>query len=322
MFRAASTLFALFALCLSPVGSAMASEPTAGVEAEDPVAPGEIVDRSFTNSAGIRPYQVYVPTSGGASKPLMIWLHGCGGPDPLEKGHALVKVAEEMGFSIAFPIEPASANPLECWNWFLGVNQRRGSGEASIIAGITTSLRDELGSDPSRIYVGGYSAGGAMTTILGAAYPDLYAAIAPSAGAPYKIFDVDGSMAYAEMGARARPMPVFMLQGLTDGVSNYLVGRANLRQWLGTNDYADDGRRNYSVSRLPSSVEPRVINTDVPLPVSIEHYRSDGCAITDFVTSPYEHLLNGALFYYDSGLELQRTMMGFLLDHRLGGACG
>ena len=43
------------------------------------------------------------------------------------------------------------------------------------------------------------------------------------------------------------------------------------------------------------------------------------------LTSPAEHVVNGALFYFDTGLGLQRLMMDFLLAHRLGGAhrgCG
>jgi poly(hydroxyalkanoate) depolymerase family esterase len=317
MRRIVRALAVVLALCLLPVAAAQAAD------AAPP--PGQVVQRSYTNSAGTRLYDVYVPSTGAAGKPLMIWLHGCGGSVTVQSGHALAEVAEELGFTVAFPIEPASANLLQCWNWLTDANQHRDAGEPSIIAGITTSLRDELGSDPSRVYIGGYSAGGAMTTVMGATYPDLYAAIAPSAGAPYKVLDVAGLLAYQEMGPRARPLPVFMLQGLTDEISNYVLGRANILQWLGTDDYADDGTLNLSVSRLPAGIEPTVIQTDIALPVVIEHYRSGGCAIADFLTSPYEHGLNSDLFTFDEGLELQRTMMNFLFAHHLGGpgqACG
>jgi poly(hydroxyalkanoate) depolymerase family esterase len=310
-------LATLCALTLIPAAAAGADTPAP--------QPGQVVQRTYTNAAGTRAYDLYVPPGGTAGKPLMIWLHGCGGPDPLQAGHALTKVAQEKGFAVAFPIQPASANALQCWNWSSAAGQHRGAGEPSIIAGITTSLRDELGSDASRIYIGGYSAGGAMTTVMGAAYPDLYAAISPSAGAPYAIFDLSGQKAYQEMGSRARPVPAFILQGLTDELSNYLVGRANIAQWLGTDDYADDSTLNYSVPRLPSSLELKLVQTSLLLPVVIEHYRAGGCELAQFLTSPYEHLINGALFYYDQGLALQRLMMDFLLSHRLGGphhGCG
>jgi len=170
-----------------------------------------------------------------------------------------------------------------------------------------------------------------MTTVMGATYPDLYAAIAPSAGAPYAVFDASGQRAYQEMGPRARPVPAFILQGALDEISNYVVvGRANMLQGLGTDDYADDGSANFSVSRLPSGTELSVLKTDVPLPLVGEHYTAHGCDLGRFLSSPYEHLINGALFYFDSGLGcqdvgLQRLLMGFLLAHRVGGVhqgCG
>jgi poly(hydroxyalkanoate) depolymerase family esterase len=236
----------------------------------------------------------------------------------MQAGHALAAVAEQDGFALAYPVQDQSANVGYCWNWFQAVDNRRGSGEASILAGITSSLVQELGSDPSRVYVGGYSAGGAMSTVMGAAYPDLYAAIAPSAGAPYDS-DVSGRQAYTEMGPRARPVPAWLLQGLTDEISNYAIGRTNILQWLGTDDRADDGTANGSVSSLPSSIEPRVVQTGLgPLPLAIEHYSVRGCELGRFVTSPLEHVLNGLLISTDFGLNLERMMLDFLLAHRLG----
>jgi poly(hydroxyalkanoate) depolymerase family esterase len=237
----------------------------------------------------------------------------------------LAKVAEERGFALAYPVQSASANPLSCWNWSGQGHLHRGAGEASIIAGITTSLVGELGSDAARVYVGGYSAGGAMSTVMGATYPDVYAAIAPSSGGPYAISDITGQQAYAEMGPRARPMPAFIVQGLLDELSNYVFGRFNLLQWLGTDDYADDGASNNTVSRLPSGGGLKLPGPGLPIPLVLEDYRSRGCHLAQFVTSPMEHLINGYLISADLGIGLQRLMMSFLLAHRLGGptqGCG
>lgn len=288
-------------------------------------ATGQIERRSYMNSAGTRSYVLYKPSTGSAGKPLMIWLHGCTILTPVKAGRALARVAEEKGFAVAFPLQGFANHPGLCWNWFNPAHNHRGVGEASIIAGITTSLISELGSDPSRVYIGGYSAGGAMSTVMGAAYPDIYAAIAPSAGAPYSVIDASGALTYAEMGPRARPVPAFVFRGVTDEISVHLIGRANILSWLGADDYADDRVLNFSVPRTPSSVELRVIETKIRLPLTIEHYVSNGCEVGQFLTSPYEHLLNGALFYFDFGIELQRLMMDFLLSKRLGGpqvGCG
>jgi poly(hydroxyalkanoate) depolymerase family esterase len=292
----------------------MASQPATAAEAP---TPGQVVERSYTNAAGTRTYHLYVPPSGASGKPLMIWLHGCGGPLTMEEGHALAKVAEERDFALAYPVQDPAANAASCWNWFQAGHIHRGQGEASIIAGITTSLIDELDIDSSRVYVGGYSAGGAMTTVMGATYPDLYAAISPQAGSPYN-FDT-GNKAYAEMGERARPMPAWILQGVADEISNYGVGRINLLQWLNTDDLADDGESNDSVSKTPTTVEPATFATGAgPLPVTVEQYVEEGCEIARFITSPHEHLVNGYLISEDAGLDLQRSMMDFLLAHRMG----
>ena len=60
-----------------------------------------MVQRTHTNSAGTRTYFLYVPTGGAAGKPLMVWLHGCGGPLTMQAGHALAALAEQDGFALA-----------------------------------------------------------------------------------------------------------------------------------------------------------------------------------------------------------------------------
>jgi poly(hydroxyalkanoate) depolymerase family esterase len=191
---------------------------------------------SLSNKWGSRNYKLYIPSGRvGQIMPLVIMLHGCTqSPDDFAAGTRMNQLAEELGFIVVYPAQPQSANASKCWNWFNINDQQRDKGEPSIIADITRKVIQDFPVDDRRVYVAGLSAGGAAAAIMGAAYPDLYAAIGVhsglACGAAKNIIAAMGAM---RKGCVSSPhvrrnsgavMPVIVFHGDRDKTVNPING--------------------------------------------------------------------------------------------------
>ena len=190
----------------NPLTRGMAGMPGTKVGAASSVSVPDgarFVDGSYTNGAGTRSYKLYVPSGyTGRAVPLVVMLHGCTqDPDDFATGTRMNELAEEHTFLVAYPAQSGNANMQKCWNWFQAADQQRGRGEPSIIAGITKQVVDEYEIAEDRVYVAGMSAGGAMAAILGATYPDLYAAVGVHSGlAPGSAHDMSSAFTAMRQG--------------------------------------------------------------------------------------------------------------------------
>jgi len=185
---------------------------------------GGFIDGSHTNAAGRRDFKLYVPGSHtGKAAPLVVMLHGCAqSPEDFANGTQMNVLAEEIGCLVLYPAQSQGANPSRCWNWFNAVDQRRDEGEPSIIAGMTRAVMDDYAIDADQVYVAGLSAGGAMATIMGTLYPDLYAAVGVHSGLPFaSANDLSSALAamkgdFRRARASERPLPIIVFHGDRD----------------------------------------------------------------------------------------------------------
>lgn len=118
--------------------------------------------------------------------PLVVVLHGCTqNAAGYDRGSGWSTLAERFGFALLFPEQTRANNANGCFNWFSPEDTRRDGGEACSISQMIAAMIARHGIDPARVFVTGLSAGGAMTSVMLATYPELFAGGAIIAGLPY-----------------------------------------------------------------------------------------------------------------------------------------
>ncbi|WP_296520571.1 PHB depolymerase family esterase [Rhodoplanes sp.] len=127
----------------------------------------------------------YVPRN--PQRALVVVLHGCTQTAAsYDLGAGWSTLADRYGFMLLLPEQRAENNPKTCFNWFRENDITRGQGEAASIRQMITTMAIEHDVDPRRVFITGLSAGGGMTAVMLATYPEVFAAGAIIAGLPYR----------------------------------------------------------------------------------------------------------------------------------------
>ncbi|GAA0453632.1 extracellular catalytic domain type 1 short-chain-length polyhydroxyalkanoate depolymerase [Streptomyces olivaceiscleroticus] len=252
---ALSTLLAaLLAVLFLPASTAQAATGT-------PRATGTIeeVTGFGSNPGALRMYR-YVPAGLPAGRPVVVALHGCTqNATTYGTQSGWTELADRWGFSVVLPGQTSANNLSNCFNWFQAGDIERGRGEAASIQQMTARQLADTGG--SRAYVTGLSAGGGMTAVMMAAYPETYAAggvvaglpygCAQAAGSPYVCMYVGATQTPAQWGDRVRaarpgytgPWPrLTVFQGTSDTTVKPVNMADLVEQWTnvhGTDQTAD-----------------------------------------------------------------------------------
>lgn len=140
----------------------------------------------FGSNPGNLGTRVYVPDHLPDKAALVVVLHGCTqNAASYDMGSGWSQLAQEHGFALLFPQQRRANNAKRCFNWFSPEDIGRGRGEALSIRQMIGALLDDPRIDPERVFITGLSAGGAMTSVMLATYPELFAGGAILAGMPY-----------------------------------------------------------------------------------------------------------------------------------------
>ena len=159
-----------------------------GLGPQVPIDSPLIETTSFGSNPGALRMWSYVPPGLPAKAALVVVLHGCGQTAAgYEFGAGWSMLARRYGFALLMPEQQKANNPQGCFNWFNPEDIRRGHGEAASIRAMVEQMVRTHRLDRKRVFITGLSAGGAMSAVLLATYPDVFSAGAVIAGLPYGV---------------------------------------------------------------------------------------------------------------------------------------
>lgn len=275
--------------------------------------------RHFPTAEGDRSYRLYLHASAGQTsglQPLLIMLHGCGQtPADFATGTGMNRLADDMGFIVAYPTQTRQANRNKCWNWYRDAKTARHGGEPAMIVGMTQDVMAHHRIDRSRVYIAGFSAGGAAAAAIAATYPMIYAAVGVHSGLPVGAAH-SGLSALVAMRAgssgvkQSATMPTIIFHGDKDEVVNPRNGRAIAARAVATFSALTETVRNNKSTGGYRKTAHRGSNRKS----YCEYWSITGAGHAWSGGNP------AGSFAQASGPDASREMMRFFMQHRLAKA--
>ena len=173
---------AILALVLGASCAAAEPDPPAQAPIETARAAGlEEVAAFGSNPGHLRMFR-HVPRGVGPGAPLVVALHGCTQTAVDAARSGWNDVADARGFVVVYPEQRPENNLARCFAWSPALGDDAGE-SLSVAQMVDRTVRD-LGVDETRLFVTGFSAGGAAAARLLASSPGRFAAGAVLAAIP------------------------------------------------------------------------------------------------------------------------------------------
>lgn len=141
----------------------------------------------FGSNPGALDGFLHVPENLPQPQGIVVAMHGC-----LQDAETYAKetgwndLADKYGFIVLYPQQRAENNANRCFSWYQEGDINKDQGEALSIRNMILHVQAQYKLEKIPIYATGLSAGGAMTAVMMATYPELFDAGAIIAGIPYK----------------------------------------------------------------------------------------------------------------------------------------
>ncbi|MGW4531079.1 extracellular catalytic domain type 1 short-chain-length polyhydroxyalkanoate depolymerase [Nocardia sp. NPDC004340] len=324
---------------------ATASPSTAG-----PDEPGRIDTGIYTSGVLTYSYEAFVPGDLPENPALVVMIHGCKTTaEQQHRANLLDPIARGGGFVVLY-VDGSPFHLLQqrCWSGLLApAVESRASGDAAAIAAMTRLAIERYHVDSDRVYALGMSSGAYETTLLGAYFPDLFAAIGVHSGAafdhgalgcvgPYLPTVSTGQLAAQAFSAERqhrRVLPVIGFHGDADPAVPYECGREVIEQWRQTDNLVLTAQADpHGIPPQPTGITDGVADRPEGLSYTVEswqqhetncptlqlwtihgmaHYWSGGSADPDSAEFTDARGPNASRAAWDFFSRIHRTDMGF-----------